>query len=199
VKQVEAHPVVVRNIQEFSKQANEYLFEGINSRKVSRFLSQEMEGLTAKVFRTWRCTQTVRKSLANCRANKEDPDYKKQYCAKIANLEAARIANHKRKIPPNFMERLAKKEAKLKDLEAKLEAKRKEGRKTDSAVKSVEKTTMDIELAKETKEYNLGTSLKSYIDPKAYVEWAKKVSFPLKKLYPKTLRKKFSWALREEC
>jgi DNA topoisomerase-1 len=199
VKQVEAHLVVVRNIQEFSRQANEYLFEGINSRKVSRFLSQAMEGLTAKVFRTWKCTQTVRKSLANCRAKKEDPDYKKQYCAKIANLEAARIANHKRKIPPNFMERLAKKEAKLKDLEAKLEAKRKEGRKTDLAVKSVEKTTMDIELARETQEYNLGTSLKSYIDPMAYVEWAKRVSFPLNKLYPKTLRKKFSWALGEEC
>jgi len=46
-----------------------------------------------------------------------------------------------------------------------------------------------------TREYNLGTSLKSYIDPTAYVKWAKKVKFDLEKFYPKTLRKKFSWAL----
>jgi len=46
-----------------------------------------------------------------------------------------------------------------------------------------------------TREYNLGTSLKSYIDPMSYVKWAKKVDFDLEKFYPKTLRKKFSWAL----
>ena len=55
-----------------------------------------------------------------------------------------------------------------------------------------------------TKEYNLVTSLKSYIDPTAYVKWAKKVDFDLEKFYPKTLRKKFSWAIKskrkeEEC
>jgi DNA topoisomerase-1 len=198
-KHVEAPANVVRNIQEFSKQTTEYLFEGIDSRKVSRFLSQRMEGLTAKVFRTWKCTQTVRKSLAGCHVKKEDMDYAKQYCAKSANLEAAKIANHKRKIPPNFEERLAKKEARLRELEAKLEAKRREGKKTDAAIKSVEKTKIDIKLTKETREYNLGTSLKSYIDPMAYVEWAKRVDFSLDKLYPKTLRKKFSWALGEKC
>jgi hypothetical protein len=42
----------------------------------------------------------------------------------------------------------------------------------------------------------LGTSLKSYIDPTAYVKWAKKVGFDLEKFYPKTLQKKFSWALQ---
>jgi len=50
-------------------------------------------------------------------------------------------------------------------------------------------------LTKKTKEYNLGTSLKSYIDPRVYVEWAAKVDFSLEKLYPKTLQKKFLWAL----
>jgi DNA topoisomerase-1 len=50
-------------------------------------------------------------------------------------------------------------------------------------------------LTRETKEYNLGTSLKSYIDPTAYTKWAKKVKFDITKFYPKTLQKKFSWAL----
>jgi DNA topoisomerase-1 len=55
-----------------------------------------------------------------------------------------------------------------------------------------------VKLSEETKEYNLGTSLRSYIDPKTYVKWAEQVDFPLEKFYPKTLRKKFSWALGQE-
>jgi DNA topoisomerase-1 len=198
-KRVEAPPAVIRNIQEFSKQDSEYLFEGIDSRKVSRFLSQRMEGLTAKVFRTWRCTQTVRKSLEGCKVKREDADYLKLFCAKMANLEAAKIANHKRKISPNFDERLGKKEARVRELEMKLREKEKERKKTEAVVRSLEKTKLDVKLTKETREYNLGTSLKSYIDPMVYVKWASKVGFPPDKLYPKTLRKKFSWALGGEC
>lgn len=199
VKQVEASPTVIRNIEDFSKHCREYLFEGIDSRKVSRFLSQKMEGLTGKVFRTWRCTQTVEKSLEDCEARREDAGYVKQFCAKMANLEAAIIANHKRKIPLNFDERLAKKEARLKKLEMKLDEKRKEGKKLEAITKSVEKTKLDVKLMKETKEYNLGTSLKSYIDPMAYIRWAGKIDFSLDKFYPKTLRKKYSWALGGKC
>jgi DNA topoisomerase-1 len=73
--------------------------------------------------------------------------------------------------------------------------KKKEGKKTEGLEKRIEKAKLDIELTKQTKEYNLGTSLKSYIDPTAYVKWAKKVKFDLTKFYPKTLQKKFSWAL----
>jgi DNA topoisomerase-1 len=199
VKQVEAPAVVVDNIQKFSRECKEYLFEGIDSRKVSRFLSEKMEGLTAKVFRTWRCTQIVKESLKNCKAEKDDQIYVKQFCAKMANLEAAKAANHKRKIPQNFEERLAKREARLKELETRLEEKKREGKKTEATQRSLEKTKQDIELAKETVEYNLGTSLKSYIDPMAYVKWASQVDFPLDRLYPKNLRKKYSWALGGKC
>jgi DNA topoisomerase-1 len=113
----------------------------------------------------------------------------------MANLEAAKIANHKRKIPTNFDERLAKKQAKVKELELKLKEKTEQGKKTDTLLKRLEKSRLDVRLSEKTKEYNLGTSLKSYIDPMAYLKWARKVDFPLDKLYPKTLRKKFSWAL----
>lgn len=198
VKQVPAPPSVVQNIVDFSRHSNEYLFEGINSRKVSRFLSQKMDGLTAKVFRTWRCTQTVKRSLDNCHVKRENPDYLKQYCAKMANLEAAKVANHKRKVPASFEERLAKKEARLKELEATLKEKEKEGKKLDTYRKRVEKAKIDLVLTREIKEYNLGTSLKSYIDPMAYVRWASKTGFQIGKFYPKTLRKKFSWALGEQ-
>jgi DNA topoisomerase-1 len=194
-KSVQAPAQVIKNIEEYAKTSKEYLFEGVDSKKVSRFLSEKMPGLTAKVFRTWRCTKTVKEELAKSPVAKEDPVYVKTYAAKMANLKVAEVANHKRKTSPNFDERLAKKEAKLKDMKAQLEQKKAEGKKTEALTKRIEKARLDIALTKQTKEYNLGTSLKSYIDPMAYVKWAEKVDFDLEKFYPKTLRKKFSWAL----
>jgi len=193
-KSVEASPIVIRNIGHYSKTCEEYLFEGTNSRKVSKFLSEKMSGLTAKVFRTWRCTTTVKEYLENCKVKKADSEHVKNFHARVANLRGAEVANHKRKIPSNFDEKLAKKMAKFNELELKLEEKRKQGKKMDSILARIEKTKLDVELTKLTKEYNLGTSLKSYIDPAVFVRWAKAVDFSLEKFYPKTLRKKFSWA-----
>ncbi len=195
ISQIKAPPAVIENMQQFSKICKEYLFEGIDSKKVSRFLSEAMKGLTAKVFRTWRCTKTVDEYLMRCRARKEDSEYIKKFEAKMANLEGAKVANHKRKIPASFNERLAKKEVALKELEFKLKEKQTQGKKTDALLKRIEKGKLDLKLMKETQEYNLGTSLKSYIDPSVYVQWAAKVDFCLDKFYPTTLRKKYSWAL----
>jgi DNA topoisomerase-1 len=197
VKSINAPSILISNIEQYSKICKEYLFEGLDSKKVSRFLSEKMNGLTAKVFRTWRTTKVVKKYLDSCGVKKEDAEYVKVFQAKMANLEGATVANHKKMIPVNFNERLAKKEARLKELEVQLEEKSKQGKKIDAILNRIEKTKLDIELAEKTKEYNLGTSLKSYIDPRVYVEWAAKVGFSLEKLYSETLKKKYSWALRE--
>ncbi len=199
VKSVRAPISAIRNIEEFSSETNktkEYLFEGVDSKKVSRFLSEKLPGLTAKVFRTWRCTATVKEELDKSGIKKDDPEYKKSYAAKMANLKVAEIANHKRKISPAFDERVGKKEQSLKELKETLARKKKEGKKTESLEIRIKKAELDLDLMKKTKEYNLGTSLKSYIDPTAYVKWAKKIDFNLEKFYPKTLQKKFSWALQ---
>ena len=199
IKNVKAPPQVIKNIQKLMDDKNkEYLFQGIDSKKVSRFLSEKMPKLTAKVFRTWRCTKTVKEELDKSGVTKEDPDYRKNFAAKMANFKVAEVANHKRKIPPTFDQRLAQKEANLKTLEAQLQQKKAEGKKTEALETRIEKAKLDFELTKLTREYNLGTSLKSYIDPTAYVKWAKKVKFDIEKFYPKTLRNKFSWALQNE-
>jgi DNA topoisomerase-1 len=199
IKEYKAPPSVIRNIKEFSKDTSkEYLFQGIDSKKVSHFLSEKMPKLTAKVFRTWRCTKTVREELEKSHVTKQDPDYKKKFAAKMANFKVAEVANHKRKIPPTFEKRLADKETKLKELQQLLKAKKAQGKKTTSIETRIERAKLDLELTKLTREYNLGTSLKSYIDPTAYVKWAKKVKFDIEKFYPKTLRSKFSWALEQK-
>ena len=197
IKEYKAPPTVIKNIQEFMRDTNkEYLFQGIDSKKVSRFLSEKMPKLTAKVFRTWRCTKTVKEELEKSGVTKNDPEYKKKFAAKMANFKVAEVANHKRKIPPTFDKRVADKEQKIKNLQATLKAKKAAGKKTESLENRIEKAKLDLQLTKLTGEYNLGTSLKSYIDPTAYVKWGKKVKFDIEKFYPKTLRNKFNWALQ---
>jgi DNA topoisomerase-1 len=47
--------------------------------------------------------------------------------------------------------------------------------------------------------WNLGTSLKSYIDPRVYYEWAQTVDYDvLDKYYPAALRRKFAWVKQEQ-
>jgi DNA topoisomerase-1 len=162
VKEYKAPPEVIRNIAKFKAEQEsdpkmEYLFQGIDSKKVSRFLSEKMPKLTAKVFRTWRCTKTVKEELAKSGVTKADPDYKKNYAAKMANFKVAEVANHKRKIPPTFDRRVADKEAKLKEMQQQLKAKKKAGKKTESLENRIEKAKLDLELTKLTREYNLGT------------------------------------------
>ncbi|MFA5572336.1 MAG: hypothetical protein WDA42_04455, partial [Candidatus Bathyarchaeia archaeon] len=175
-----------------------YLFEGIDSKKVSRFLSEKVPKLTGKVFRTWKCTKTLKEELEKSGVTKKDRDFKKKFAAKMANLKVAEIANHKRKISPTYDRRIGEKEQKIKDMQKQLKIKKKEGKKIESLENRIERAKLDLELTKLTREYNLSTSLKSYIDPVAYVKWAKKVEFDIEKFYPKTLRDKFSWALQQK-
>jgi len=58
---------------------------------------------------------------------------------------------------------------------------------------NVKKMELEIETMKKTKYYNLNTSLNSYIDPRIYLKWSRKVNFDWKKYYPKKLQRKFSW------
>ncbi|MEM1689796.1 MAG: hypothetical protein QXX33_03770 [Candidatus Hadarchaeales archaeon] len=62
----------------------------------------------------------------------------------------------------------------------------------------IKEAEIKLQLAKKTKDYNLITSLKSYIDPRVYAYWAKKLGYDWKKLYPKSLHKKFSWVDENE-
>ncbi len=55
---------------------------------------------------------------------------------------------------------------------------------------------LDVELQKRTKDYNLNTSLRNYIDPRVYKRWAIQAEFDWTSIYPKTLQRKFLWASR---
>jgi len=53
--------------------------------------------------------------------------------------------------------------------------------------------TKDTVAAKK-RTWNLGTSLKSYIDPRVFYEWGRRVDYDvLERYYPKALQRKFAW------
>jgi len=183
-KEVELPHPVVGNLQQFMTSCRSVIFKGVDSEKVKLFLSEALPGLTAKVFRTFHASKVVREYLANKKARKSDPEYVKKRLATMANLEAAIVCNHKRKVPKKWRESLMKKIERLKKLKSK------RTKKSEEAAKALK---VKIETAKATREYNLGTSLKSYIDPRIYYEWGKKVGFDWRLYYPKTLQRKFSW------
>lgn len=58
---------------------------------------------------------------------------------------------------------------------------------------AIAKLKLRIKTQKETRDYNLGTSLKSYIDPRIYYKWGKQVDYDWKQYYSKALQRKFSW------
>ncbi|MBN2335946.1 DNA topoisomerase I [Candidatus Bathyarchaeota archaeon] len=57
----------------------------------------------------------------------------------------------------------------------------------------IEKITLQLEAKELTRDYNLGTSLKSYVDPRVYYEWGREVDYDWRNYYSSTLEKKFSW------
>jgi DNA topoisomerase I len=58
---------------------------------------------------------------------------------------------------------------------------------------TVERMRMQVEAQEITRDYNLGTSLKNYVDPRIYYDWGKRVGFDWRSYYPTTLQRKFSW------
>ncbi|MEM3593942.1 MAG: hypothetical protein QXS27_04380, partial [Candidatus Jordarchaeaceae archaeon] len=134
--------------------------------------------------RTYHATKVVEKELNDSNVTKDDPEYVKKITAKMANLKAAEVCNHKKKVSKSFQKSLQNKKERLKKLKEK---------KTEKAYQKIKELEAQIEIMKKTKNYNLTTSLKSYIDPRVYYEWGKKVDYDWKKYYPKTLQRKFSW------
>ena len=99
------------------KKPKEEIFEDITSRHVNQYYSGIVKGLTAKVFRTYLATTVVKKYLVKYDNIKGKTPNEKLYHAKLANLEAAMMCNHKRTIPKTYELTLQKKRDSIKKLE----------------------------------------------------------------------------------
>ncbi|MEM3031754.1 MAG: DNA topoisomerase I [Nitrososphaerota archaeon] len=180
------------------KRPDEQIFDGISSRDVNRFLGKILKGLTAKVFRTYLATEVVKESLRQTpleRARKSE--HAALYYAKLANLNAAVTCNHKRAPPKNWENSLAKKEEAVKRIESKIaelkSSKKKKMKSLARLMGRLEKSKYNLELALKTRDYNLNTSLRNYIDPRVYKAWGLLVRMDWRRIYSASLQRKFDW------
>jgi len=199
IKTAEFPPQVTENLKSFVKGPRDMIFDGVRSELVNSFLNEAMSGLTAKVFRTYHATKIVSDYLSNQQVSSSDPEIRKKSVATMANLQAAIECNHKRSLPKNWQNSMVKKEEKLKALEAKLKELRDKpqtkstAKRMKSLREKIKTAKLKLELVRATRNYNLGTSLRSYIDPRVYAIWAKKSAYDWKQIYPKSLQRKLTW------
>ena len=211
------------------KESKDEIFDDITSRHVNAYYSSIVEKLSAKVFRTYLATEKVRKYLVEHDNMKGETPAAKLHHAKLANLEAAMMCNHKRTIPKTFEQSLQKKRDTLSKAEKTLpwtktqEALKKAEAsepKTDTQKKNktkkirtlnqrmknqklrhkerLEKLRLQLKLSENTKDYNIGTSLRNYIDPRVFKAWTDEVGVEWEKLYTSALQKKFLWVKNEK-
>ena len=211
------------------KKPKDEIFDDITSRHVNAYYSGIVKGLTAKVFRTYLATTVVKKYLMDHDNMKGKTANEKLYHAKLANLEAAMMCNHKRTIPKTYEQSLQKKRDSLKNrgkekawdkTNATLKKVETTQPKTDAQKKSkvkriktlneqikkqkikhkerIEKLELQIDLSEKTRDYNIGTSLRNYIDPRIFKAWTDEVGAEWEKLYTSALQKKFLWVKNEK-
>ncbi|MCH9041902.1 MAG: DNA topoisomerase I [Thaumarchaeota archaeon] len=210
------------------KKPKDEIFDDITSRHVNAYYSTIVKGLTAKVFRTYLATVVVKNYLVEHDNIKRKTANEKLYHAKMANLEAAKMCNHKRTIPKTFDQVLEKKRDTIKNAEKDQPSKKTQETlkkvessqpKTETQKKNkekriktlneqikkqkqkhrerVEKLKLQIDLSEKTRDYNLGTSLRNYIDPRVIKAWTGEVGVEWEKLYTAALQKKFLWVKNE--
>ncbi|MGI0032771.1 MAG: DNA topoisomerase I [Nitrososphaeraceae archaeon] len=192
------------------KDRKDEIFEDITSAKVNKFLrsidKDKLPNLTAKVFRTYIATTIVKERLATptLKVHKNESEFKKVYVAKIANLEAAITCNHKKGIDPRnpaskkswekFEQSIANKKEKIRQLKVELKDKKWKTELQKLKIEQrLEKVEFQLRLQQETKDYNLGTSLRNYIDPRVFKSWCEFVNLDWTKIYTSTLQRKFKW------
>ena len=71
-------------------------------------------------------------------------------------------------------------------------------RKKERHAERIEKLSLQIKLAEKTRDYNLGTSLRNYIDPRVFKAWTDEMGAQWEKMYTAALQKKFLWVMDEK-
>ncbi|XP_026726985.1 DNA topoisomerase I, mitochondrial isoform X3 [Trichoplusia ni] len=209
---------VFKNLELFmeNKKDSDDLFDRLNTQTLNEHLKDLMPGLTAKVFRTYNASITLQRQLDEL----TDPDAsipEKILAYNRANRAVAVLCNHQRAVPKGHsksMEALKEKiqtkrdqvdEAEEDLRQATKAAKRgsvKEKLACDKKKKALERLRdqlKKLELQETDRDENktiaLGTSKLNYLDPRISVAWCKKHDVPIEKIYNKTQRDKFRWAI----
>ncbi|XP_055681431.1 DNA topoisomerase I, mitochondrial isoform X2 [Lutzomyia longipalpis] len=216
--EVEVEKRVFKNLELFceNKKDGDDLFDRLNTSVLNEHLRELMEGLTAKVFRTYNASITLQNQLDLL----TDPDAtvpEKLLQYNRANRAVAILCNHQRAVPKshsksmeNLKEKIRQKREAIDDCEVEVKdlqklAKRgstKDKLACDKKKKQLERLKEQLQKLElqetdrdENKTIALGTSKLNYLDPRISVAWCKKYNVPIEKIFNKTQRDKFRWAI----
>ncbi|XP_076185103.1 DNA topoisomerase I, mitochondrial isoform X1 [Aptenodytes patagonicus] len=192
---VSVEKLVFKNLQLFMKNKDpaDDLFDRLNTSILNRHLQSLMDGLTAKVFRTYNASITLQEQL-KALTNSEDNVAGKLLSYNRANRAVAILCNHQRSTPKTF-------EKSMQNLQTKIDAKKQQVEEAQQELKKAEdefedtkdaKAEVNVEkkkkllkrleeqLAKlnvqatdkeENKQIALGTSKLNYLDPRISIAW----------------------------
>ncbi|GAB6032565.1 DNA topoisomerase 1 [Chamberlinius hualienensis] len=219
VNSVSVEKRVFKNLKLFmdNKQPGDDLFDRLNTTILNKHLNELMDGLTAKVFRTFNASKTLQEQL-ELLTNPDDALPAKMLAYNRANRAVAILCNHQRAVPKTFGKSMENLQAKIDDKKGQVKEAKKElkdvekacrnGRsdrdktliqKKKKALERLNEQLMKLELQATDKEENkqiaLGTSKLNYLDPRISVAWCKKWNIPVEKIYNRTQRDKFRWAI----
>uniref|UniRef100_A0A8C5GDI3 DNA topoisomerase I n=1 Tax=Gouania willdenowi TaxID=441366 RepID=A0A8C5GDI3_GOUWI len=213
---------VFKNLKLFmkNKQTGDELFDRLSTISLNKHLSSLMPGLTAKVFRTYNASITLQQQLKELSNSKFNTKAEKILSYNRANRAVAVLCNHQRAPPKTFEQSMANLQAKIdarKEQLAEAKAQFKEAKKEvksrgdsdpklkvvlekkQAAVARCKEQLLKMEVQATDKEENkqiaLGTSKLNYLDPRISVAWCKNMEVPVEKIYNKTQRDKFAWAI----
>ncbi|ETO34200.1 DNA topoisomerase type I, partial [Reticulomyxa filosa] len=116
--------IIYHNLKEFTKnkKADVDIFEKIDSSIVNNYLKEQMDGLTAKVFRTHNASVCLEKELfKNEHATvgaitRDSPLADKLFFYTQCNKQVAILCNHQRTVPKSHEQQLEKIDAQIKEL-----------------------------------------------------------------------------------
>ena len=224
---VQIEGIVYENLKKFTKgkEKTDDLFDLINASKLNDYLRSLMDGLSAKVFRTYNASIVLQQQLNKKNFGINDDINEKVAFYNEANKQVAVMCNHQRTVPKNFDAKSEQMHKVLEEHEEYLEElrdyvknfkkskKKYKDVKTDTikkvfpndkgraetVLKNLEEKVKKMNLRLKDREGNrqvaLGTSKLNYMDPRITVSWCKKNEVNIEKLFPKTTRDKFPWAM----
>ncbi|XP_066570088.1 DNA topoisomerase I, mitochondrial isoform X2 [Amia ocellicauda] len=210
---------VFKNVKLFmeNKEGGDDLFDRLNTAMLNKHLHSLMPGLSAKVFRTYNASVTLQQQLKEL-TTVTDNVPEKILSYNRANRAVAVLCNHQRAPPKTFEQSMANLQSKIESRKEQLNLAKKELKqvkkeakgnsdkkllvtveKKKKAVQRCEEQLMRMELQvtdrEENKQIALSTSKLNYLDPRISIAWCKNVEVPLEKIYNKTQRDKFAWAV----
>ncbi|KAI6174966.1 DNA topoisomerase I [Aphelenchoides bicaudatus] len=206
---VKVEKTVFKNLKIFKedKTGSDDLFDRLDTSTLNAHLRSLMPGLTAKVFRTFNASNTLQEQLIE--ETEDDMTVPEKMLAyNRANRKVAILCNHQRAVPKTH-------EKSMENLETKISEKQKEAKEVKRELKDCRNSKEREKLEKkrdrikdqlkrleiqrtdkdENKQIALGTSKLNYLDPRISVAWCKKYNVPIEKVFNKTQREKFRWAI----